>query len=405
MSAIFLSASIPVAERGNYYETANPFLIQAAVREFVTAALGRRLIVWGGHPAITPMVWAVCEDLGLEFAKSVVLYQSRFYQEVFPEENKRFGNVVYVDATPGDQEASLLRMREAMLSRKDLDAAVFVGGMEGILVEYDLFAKFHPNAKVLTVAAPGGAARQLAQKLGRASTADLKNVDFARFFHVELRRSLPDYIFKGRRKNQYYIVECKGTQSSKSATIGQLQRGSEQVVTIGIEPPAKVTRLVIASWLKEGIAIFVIDPDSKRESQTLSRWSIDEISAFAHAKQLSYVGDHRGAATLLKGMIEPTPDLVLEERELDFRQTKFGIFLGTEESITMPDRRLIRMFRGIQADFYRGILSANREKIHLLASPHARGKHAFSSEVLIGTQNRVVRSFARDGSLFEVEIR
>jgi hypothetical protein len=192
MSAIFLSASVPVAGRSNYYETANPFLIQVAVREFVTAALGRRLIVWGGHPAITPMVWAVCEDLGVEFAKSVVLYQSRFYEDVFPEENKRFGNVVYVDAASGDREASLHRMREAMLSRGDLEAAVFVGGMEGILAEYDMFAKFHPNAKVLTVAAAGGAAQQLAEKLGHASAADLKNVNFARLFHVELNVAAND---------------------------------------------------------------------------------------------------------------------------------------------------------------------------------------------------------------------
>jgi SLOG cluster3 family len=186
MNAVFLSASVPVAGRGNYYETANPFLIQTAVREFVTTALGRRLIVWGGHPAITPMVWAVCEDLGVEFAKSVALYQSRFFQDIFPEENKRFGNVVYVDATSGDREASLFRMREAMLSRKDLEAAVFVGGMEGILAEFDIFAKFHPKAKIVTVPAAGGATRQLAEKLGGSSAAELKNVDFARLFHVEL---------------------------------------------------------------------------------------------------------------------------------------------------------------------------------------------------------------------------
>jgi hypothetical protein len=186
MNAVFLSASVPVVGRGNYYETANPFLIQTAVREFVTTTLGRRLIVWGGHPAITPMVWAVCEDLGVEFAKSVVLYQSTFFQDVFPEENKRFGNVVYVDAAQGDRESSLLRMREAMLSRKDLEAGVFVGGMEGILAEYDVFARFHPNAKVLTVPAAGGAARQLAEQLGGASAADLKNVDFAKLFHVGL---------------------------------------------------------------------------------------------------------------------------------------------------------------------------------------------------------------------------
>lgn len=186
MSAIFLSASVPIIGRGNYYESADPFLIQSAVREFVTAALGRRLIVWGGHPAITPMVWAVCEDLGVNFARAVVLYQSKFFADIFPEENKRFGNVEYIDAIPNDREASLLRMREAMLSRLDLAAAVFIGGMEGVLEEYALFTKFHPGAKSLAVPAPGGAARQLAEKLGGASETDLQDVDFARLFRVTL---------------------------------------------------------------------------------------------------------------------------------------------------------------------------------------------------------------------------
>ena len=39
MSAIFLSASVPVVGRGNYYETADPFLIQFAVRQLVTATI------------------------------------------------------------------------------------------------------------------------------------------------------------------------------------------------------------------------------------------------------------------------------------------------------------------------------------------------------------------------------
>jgi hypothetical protein len=58
--------------------------------------------------------------------------------------------------------------------------------MEGILAEYELFAKFHPKAKVVTVPAPGGAARQLAEKLGGSSAAGLRNVDFAKLFHLEL---------------------------------------------------------------------------------------------------------------------------------------------------------------------------------------------------------------------------
>jgi hypothetical protein len=186
MNAIFLSASVPVIGRGTYFQTAEPFLIQLAVRELMTLALGRRRIIWGGHPAITPMVWAVCEDLGVNYADAVVLYQSRYFEELFPEENKHFANVKFFDAVEGDKEASLLTMRRAMLSRPDLEAAVFIGGMEGILAEHVLFQELHPSAKILAVPSPGGAARQLAQTLGRLSEADITNVDFARLFYERL---------------------------------------------------------------------------------------------------------------------------------------------------------------------------------------------------------------------------
>jgi hypothetical protein len=141
MSAIFLSASVPVVGRGNYYETANPFLIQTAVRELVVAVIRNHMIVWGGHPAITPMIWTICQDLNLDYSKSVVLYQSRFFEESFPEENAHFRNVIYVDAVPSDREASLRRMREEMLSRSDLRAAVFIGGMEGVEAEHEIFRR------------------------------------------------------------------------------------------------------------------------------------------------------------------------------------------------------------------------------------------------------------------------
>ena len=186
MSAVFLSASVPVVGRGTYHETADPFLIQNAVREFVTVALGRRVIVWGGHPAITPMVWAVCEDLGVDFSLAVILYQSRFFEDIFPEENRRFANVKYIDAIPGDRVASLLSMRRAMLSRDDLVAAVFIGGMEGVIDEHALFAEFHPNTTIITIPATGGAALELAERLGVVTDRDRRNVDFARTFNTQL---------------------------------------------------------------------------------------------------------------------------------------------------------------------------------------------------------------------------
>jgi len=186
MSAIFLSASVPLVNRGNYHETANPFLIQCAVRELVISVIRQHKIVWGGHPAITPMIWSICEDLNIDYSEAVVLYQSKFFQDRFPEENQRFHNVVLTDAVPTDMSASLLLMREQMLSRQDLVAAVFIGGMDGVEAEYGLFIRFHPQAKVLPVAAPGGAALELAKRLGQVDEAELHDVDFARLFHSHL---------------------------------------------------------------------------------------------------------------------------------------------------------------------------------------------------------------------------
>ena len=181
MSNIFLSASVPQPNRGDFYASASPFLIQFAVRELLTVCLGRRRIVWGGHPAITPMVWAVCEDLNVSYAKTVQLYQSRLFEKYFPPENANFDNVVVVDAVDNDKDKSLLKMRQEMLAG-DFVAGVFIGGMEGIFAEHDLFTQLHPKSTVLAVSSPGGAAGQLAHKLGQ----DSKRIDFARIYREKL---------------------------------------------------------------------------------------------------------------------------------------------------------------------------------------------------------------------------
>lgn len=181
MGAIFLSASIPVVGRGTYYEDADPFLIQFAVREFLVATLGRRLIVWGGHPAITPMVWSVCEDLGVEYSHSVKLFQSRLFQDIFPEENARFANVSHIDAVGKDRDRSLLEMRKHMLNG-EFEAGVFIGGMEGVEDECALFKGMHPEAKILALGAPGGAAKRLALQLQE----DVERIDFLHLFTERL---------------------------------------------------------------------------------------------------------------------------------------------------------------------------------------------------------------------------
>lgn len=179
--AIFLSASIPVRGRGDYYKTADPLLIQSAVRTLAEVLLGRNRIVWGGHPTITPMLMEVCSLLNVSYADAVTLYQSRYFEEEFPDDNLFFKNIVFTDKVENDRDASLSLMREKMLSRTDLYAAVFIGGMDGVEKESDLFSYYHPTAKQIFVASTGGAAQEMALKKGMPQTA-IYDIDYLRMF-------------------------------------------------------------------------------------------------------------------------------------------------------------------------------------------------------------------------------
>lgn len=191
MKAIFLSASIPALGR-EYYGTANPLLIHAAVRAFLALVLGRRHLVWGGHPSITPMVSAACESLGLQYFDAVTLYQSRAFAKDFPNENDHFDNVVL---TPEgvDRDSSLLTLRKTMLASHEFDGAVFIGGMNGVIDEHGLFTQMHPRSPVLAVHKPGAAAADLALKLGYDPKADPMPTDFTKMYidHLGISPSEP----------------------------------------------------------------------------------------------------------------------------------------------------------------------------------------------------------------------
>lgn len=184
MEAIFLSASIPKPGR-EYYGSANPLLIQAAVRALAVLLLGRRHIVWGGHPSITPMIVAACDGLGVEYQSVVTLYQSRAFQKDFPKENSRFANVELVDAE-ATVEASLTALRTRMFSDFGFAGGVFIGGMNGIIDEHDLFVAAHPKATVVAVSGPGGAAAELAKRYPSDASTDPSSTNFTKLFMERL---------------------------------------------------------------------------------------------------------------------------------------------------------------------------------------------------------------------------
>ena len=162
MKNIFLSASIPLPERDEkYIGTADIIAIRDAVIALTTVVLPHHRLIWGGHPSITPLIYYVMERLNLDIQEHVTLYQSRFFEKYFPEDNNKFENVILTDNINDDKAQSLLYMRNKMLDESEFSAGIFIGGMEGVEEEYDMFIKKHPKALALPIASTGAAAKKI----------------------------------------------------------------------------------------------------------------------------------------------------------------------------------------------------------------------------------------------------
>ena len=136
------------------------------------------------------MIWIVANDLGVEYGSWVTLYQSRHFAEEFPEDNERFRNVVYSDDVEGDRAKSLRAMRERMFTESRFDAAVFIGGMDGIVDEFRLFRQLQPHAAVVPVLSTGGAALTLANELPGLSKDLSDDMDYVNLLHRHLAVSV-----------------------------------------------------------------------------------------------------------------------------------------------------------------------------------------------------------------------
>ena len=178
IETIFLSASIPLEDRNaKYFDTADVIAIRDAVRALATVAVPNARLVWGGHPAITPLIQYVVERMNANVRDHVTLYQSRFFEKYFPEDNQWFEDVVIVPSN-GNRDASLWAMRNQMFEENKFSAGIFIGGMEGVEEEFHLFRESHRNAKLLPVASTGAAAKFIYDGMKGAFDSRLEN-DYA----------------------------------------------------------------------------------------------------------------------------------------------------------------------------------------------------------------------------------
>lgn len=202
MKNIFLSASIPLPERHpKYFETADMIAIRDAVIALASISLNKHRIIWGGHPSITPLIYYVIEKMIINSLKRedwnlplsdnekewvaselkgkvqehVLLYQSLFFKDDFPLENEMFQNVCLTENL-GDVASSIQLMRSRMFTENKFDAAIFIGGMDGIEVEYKMFKEYHPEALILPIASTGAATKIVFDSL--SSDDEAKNERF-----------------------------------------------------------------------------------------------------------------------------------------------------------------------------------------------------------------------------------
>lgn len=156
---IFLSASVPLEERHpKYYDTADIIAIRDAVIALTQVVLPHHRLIWGGHPSITPLINYVMEKFELNIQAHVTLYQTLFFEKLFPADNNKFENIIFTENF-NDPNLSVANMRKRIFSENDFAAGVFIGGMDGIDIEFDLLRDYHPKALLFPVASTGAAAR------------------------------------------------------------------------------------------------------------------------------------------------------------------------------------------------------------------------------------------------------
>lgn len=159
---VFLAASVPLPSRdAAYFDTADVIAIRDAIRALTIVILEKNAqLVFGGHPAISPMIRLQIAQAGISVGDKVVMYQSRFFDRHFPVDNAAFERVILIDKVDNERDKSLARMRDEMLSG-EFSCGVFVGGMEGVEDEYNLFTHLHTNVPAFPIASTGAAALRI----------------------------------------------------------------------------------------------------------------------------------------------------------------------------------------------------------------------------------------------------
>lgn len=154
---VLLSAGMPDPKQDSaYFRPARAARVREAVIQLARAVLPTTELVFGGHPAVAPLVLAVARQMGA--IHRVIIFQSEFFRSTVPPESLVFSRLTWTSSIRGDRSRSLEAMRSAMVRSMDFEAAFFIGGMQGGEDELRILRRERPQVPVYPVASTGGAA-------------------------------------------------------------------------------------------------------------------------------------------------------------------------------------------------------------------------------------------------------
>lgn len=178
-------------------------------------------LVFGGHPAISPLVAMVAgEYREPRYAESreekpsvpILIFQSRAFEGFLPSDTLLmyqlgYATITWIDAAENEKfdptieykqppcPESLRIMREAMIGWTKPEAMVCIGGMEGVEREAEIFRQLRAEAPIYVLERTGGASLLLAHHRNDLRVIDTEIIGRIERLRTELPRPSFDTIF------------------------------------------------------------------------------------------------------------------------------------------------------------------------------------------------------------------
>jgi SLOG cluster3 family len=203
--ALLLSASVPYLRKElaeatpdekaqqfainqRYLSTSQPERIRLAVKELTESALMRGMrLVFGAHPAISPMVLEAARTIAAA-DDSILIFQSVIFRKELPNSTLELadwskGRLIFTPERMGPRpmdrrRLSLTQMRTLMAQPRTLQGAVFVGGMEGTEEEAAIFRTEQGERPRYAIASTGSAALEMFNRTPNQFAGYLKQQDW-----------------------------------------------------------------------------------------------------------------------------------------------------------------------------------------------------------------------------------